>query len=61
MSESVELPEEVRSDQVVNCPLCTFTGVRFMQHMAQAHPDARDGYEEKRLRVYVYEGGDGDE
>jgi hypothetical protein len=47
-----ELPNEIRSDSVQDCPFCLYTGTHFMQHLANKHPEYREQYEAKKLRVY---------
>ena len=47
-----ELPNEIRSDSVQDCPFCLYTGTHFMQHLANEHPQYREQYEAKTVRVY---------
>jgi hypothetical protein len=53
-----DLPDEIRSDQVHECPVCDFVSANITQHIAHKHPTVRDAYRSERKRVYIYTGDD---
>lgn len=56
-AREVELPDEIRGGVVQECPAdgCTHKSAHLMQHMAQRHPELREKYRKKRVRVYIYD------
>ena len=62
MSETVELPEEIRSGVVQDCPACEYSGASLPKHIAHKHPGLRERYKTERLsRLVLADGGDGGE